>query len=249
MHEKAKGRAKVVAAKEKAKVKAKAHVTKHERMRREAHIPDPPAPEPKEPAYEVDIDEGETTKSAQEVENIHLPISRLRPEEYPINQFEPKIDEVVTKEHEDDAVDIDVVIPEIEGVVTEYAPESDIVPGERIEDVPVVEEFEIPAGVVLQAGETYVPYTKETTANIPSAAPYTQETIADVHEHHFNPEPVIIQPKMDRARRGNANDVIKQLLSFKRKAAAEEDGAAPKPLELMQKAKIGSILQDAVWNK
>ena len=140
-------------------------------------------------------------------------------------------------------------IPEIEGVVTEHAPESDIVPGEPIEDVPIVEEFEIPPSVVLVPGQTYVPYTKETRANIPSAAPYTQETIADVHEHHFNPEPVIIQPKMDRARRGNANDVIKQLLNFKRKAAAEEDGAAPKPLELMQKAKIGSILQDAIWNK
>ena len=150
-------------------------------------------------------------------------------------------------------------VPEIEGVVTEHAPESDIIPGEPIEDVdvpivervdvPIVEEFEIPPSVVLVPGQTYVPYTKETRANIPSAAPYTQETIADVHEHHFNPEPVIIQPKMDRARRGNASDVIKQLLNFKRKADAEEDASAAKPLELVQKAKIGSILQDAIWNK
>lgn len=246
-HEKAKGRARIVAAKEKAKVKAKQHITKHEKMRREAHVPDPPAPEPpKEPGYEPEIDE-ETKKTPQEVENIHLPISRLRPEEYPINLFEPKVDEKVTREHEDDSVDIDVVIPEIEGVVKEYAPESDIVPGEPIEEVPVIEEFEIPADAV--PGETYVPYTRETTANIPSAPAYTQETIADFPEHHFHPEPVIIQPKMDRARRGNANDVIKQLLNFKRKAAEEQDAPAPKPLELVQKAKIGSILQDAIWNK
>ena len=86
-HEKAKGRAKVVAAKEKAKVKAKQHVTKHERMRREAHKPESPAPEPpkpKEPPFEPEID-SETKKTPREVENIHLPISRLRPEEYPIN--------------------------------------------------------------------------------------------------------------------------------------------------------------------
>ena len=264
-HEKAKGRAKVAAAKEKAKVKAKQHVTKHERMRREAH-PDPPAPEPpkpSEPPFEPDID-SETKKSPPEVENIHLPISRLRPEEYPIGMFEPKVDEVVTKERQDDNVDIEVEIPEIEGAVTQHQPESEIVPGEPIEDIEVptveVEEgYELPAGAVLKADETLVvpavvnvvapPYTRETTANIPSGPPYTQETIADVHEHHFNPEPIIIQPKMDRARRGNASNVIKQLLNFKRKSAEEQESSGPKPLELMQKAKIGSILQDAIWNK
>ena len=174
--------------------------------------------------------------------------------------FEPKIDEHVSKEREDDSVDIGVEIPDVEGVVTEYQPESEIIPGEPIEDIEVptveeedlVEEYELPAGAVLKADETVVvapPHTRETTANIPSEPAYTQETIADVHEHHFNPEPIIIQPKMDRARRGNANDVIKQLLNFKRKAAEEQEGAGPKPLELMQKAKIGSILQDAIWNK
>ena len=38
----------------------------------------------------------------------------------------------------------------------------------------------------------YTPYTRETIANIPSEKPHTHETIADVRELHFHPEPVII---------------------------------------------------------
>ena len=54
----------------------------------------------------------------------------------------------------------------------------------------------------------YTPYTRETIANIPSEKPYTHETIADVRELHFHPEPVIIQPRMDKDKRSNANNLI-----------------------------------------
>ena len=112
-------------------------------------------------------------------------------------------------------------------MITEYEPESDIVEGEEIEDLdfdepPEVEEedieYEVPEEAEEKEEETVaepepkpepvVPYTKETVANIPSEKPYTHETIANIRELHFNPEPIIIQPRMDKAKRSNANNLI-----------------------------------------